>query len=229
MSLYPLCFKRECPTRDSRLTPLAGPKNPWELFRRFRRYHLYRGRVLPLNLAAERAYFEYSKNTPEKDISVSCTLVPKKCCPKREKIINFVKELQLPHSIAGRISSGSFRTAASDASKRRYFKVLARSRISISFPGYGFDTGRFWEILASRSLLFSPRIQVQMPHPFVELEHYVPFDSLEELRRRLLYYLENDEQREKIAMEGYKHLLRYHTSEQRARYLLEMTEQMLER
>ncbi len=219
---YPLCFKRECPTGATDHKLLAAPRSLPERFWRTYGYRVLGQRLMPLPFAAERTYFKYSGAQLERDINVSCTLVPKECNPRRQKINEFVDGLGIPRSLVGRISSGDYRTSAASSSKDEYFRMLARSKISISHPGLGFDTGRFWEILASRSLLFSPSVQIKMPHPFVEHTHFVPYSTLEELGERLTYFLSHDEERTKIAQRGYEHLVMHHTSEQRARYLLEI-------
>ena len=183
--------------------------------------------MLPLPFAAERIYFKYNTENIEKDINVSCTLVPKSNHIERAAINSLIKKLNIPNSVVGSVSAGNYITEANDKSKDEYFKILTRSKISISYPGNGFDTGRFWEILANKALLFSPPLQIEMPHPFIEFKHFIPYNSMAQLKDRLSYYLNREGERKKIADDGYAHLLRYHTSKERAKYLLERALQRL--
>ncbi len=65
--------------------------------------------------------------------------------------------------------------------KNAYHDFLRESRASISFPGGGFDTARFWEIAAAGSLVISKAITLDMRHSLQPWEHDVPLDTLEEL------------------------------------------------
>lgn len=224
---FKICFKREFPSLKSIAKPNAGLEHILSPIRGLKRYLTYRRNMLPLPFAAERTYFRYNKENMGKDINVSCTLISKSRHLERNKINDLIRKLNVPNSVVGPVSTGRYLTESYDKSKDEYFKVLAKSKISISYPGEGFDTGRFWEILANKALLFSPPLQIRMPHPFIEFKHFIPYNSMAQLKNRLLYYLNREEERKMIANEGYKHLLKYHTSKERAKYLLDMTFQKL--
>ena len=98
------------------------------------------------------------------------------------------RHLGIGHCLVGPVSDGGPAESAQSQRKAAYFNVLARSRISVAYPGDGFDTGRFWEILANRALLFSPPIALIMPNPFIEGEHFIPYRSVGELHDELLHY-----------------------------------------
>ncbi len=228
LNTFKICFKREFPCLKKFIAkPGAGPEHILFPIKGLKRYLSYRRNILPLPFAAERAYFRYNKENMGKDINISCTLVPKSNPCERNKINDAIRELNVPNSVIGPVSAGRYLTESYDKSKDEYFKILAKSKISISCPGSGFDTGRFWEILANKALLFSPPIQIRMPHPFIEFKHFIPYNTIAQLKIRLLYYLNREEKRKMIANEGYKYLLKYHTSKERASYLLDMTLQKL--
>ncbi|MCM3340718.1 glycosyltransferase [Paenibacillus sp. MER TA 81-3] len=52
--------------------------------------------------------------------------------------------------------------------------------------------------------------------------HYVIYDSKEDMLEKLRYYLSHPDQAAKIAAEGQRHAVRYHTYEHRARQMLEV-------
>lgn len=103
----------------------------------------------------------------------------------------------------------------------KYYKLLAESIASINYPGKGWDCARFWEIIASKSCLISPEIDINIPNPFIENIHYLKFTTLEELGFQIKFCLDNPNKALEIANNAYLHMLRYHTSKQRAKYLVD--------
>ena len=103
----------------------------------------------------------------------------------------------------------------------QYLKQINNSRACISIPGGGFDTLRFWEILAQGSLLISKRISIVIPNAPVEGIHYLAFDTLQELKQVISFVLTNPKTVDRIRWRGYNHALRYHTSQARQSYFLQ--------
>ena len=56
---------------------------------------------------------------------------------------------------------------------------------------------------------------------FEEDKHYVAFESPEELKEKVLYYKENEDERKKIVNNAYEHALKNHTWDNRAEQFLE--------
>ncbi|MDR1997306.1 MAG: glycosyltransferase [Candidatus Margulisbacteria bacterium] len=108
-----------------------------------------------------------------------------------------------------------------------YRTLLQRSLISVNVMGSGYDCARFWEILAARAMLFTQKLDIEIPYPFTDGVSYVTFASLEEFEDKLAYYLEHLDEVEKIARRGHEHLLLYHTSQKRAEYFLEVCKQII--
>ena len=213
--IYSMVFKRELPVLFRfKFDSMTSLKEQLRLLIK---------RVMPLPLAAERAYFRFCREDVKKDINVSCLLrVFRTNSPaERQEILNFIGGLKISGTVIGPVSDGEAGTSSWDTAKDGYYKILSRSKISISCKGAGFDTGRFWEILANKCLLFSPPLMNRMPHPFKEFKHFIPYNNLNELKKWLYYYVEHDQEREEIARAGHEHLVKYHTSRARAEYLLE--------
>lgn len=103
-----------------------------------------------------------------------------------------------------------------------YLQQLNNSRASISIPGGGFDTLRFWEILGQGSLLISKRIAIEMPFPLKEGVHYVAFDTLDELEKILKWLYANPDDADKIRRSGHEFAMKHHTSDARAKYFLDI-------
>ena len=123
-------------------------------------------------------------------------------------LLDYAKKNKLNAFIAGR-----------GLSWHEYMKIVSQSKISISVRGEGSDTYRYWEIPYAGSMLLSDLPVIEIPNNFVETESAVFFTNIKELKDKLDFYLKNDECLE-IAKNGRKHLLKYHTSVQRAETVL---------
>lgn len=91
-----------------------------------------------------------------------------------------------------------------------YSSYISNSSINLNFPqhGMGYDQtkSRVVEVLASRSLLLENK-NISTRHLLVPDKDYIEFDTKEDLKEKILYYLEHDEEREKIAFQGYQTFL----------------------
>ncbi|NOR57338.1 MAG: glycosyltransferase [Sulfurimonas sp.] len=103
-----------------------------------------------------------------------------------------------------------------------YLQELKRCNIVLNFRGGGWDTMRYWEVPAVGSLMISQKPQIKIPNDFEDKKHVIHCkDDLSDLVELCEYYLENEEEREKIALAGKEHLEKYHTDIKRAEYILE--------
>src|SRR2546426_7587239 len=113
-------------------------------------------------------------------------------------------------------------------SPEQYYTLLGRSKIALSLRGGGFDTLRYWEIVASKTLLVSEWPDIAIPHNFEHGKHAVFCrPDLSDLMEVVRYYVQHDEEREAITANGYAHLLKYQTCEQRAEYFLDICRRSL--
>jgi hypothetical protein len=62
---------------------------------------------------------------------------------------------------------------------------------------------RYLEVPASGSLLIAPKVP-SVERFFKPNEHFVNFETIEEAVNKIIYYLENSEERERIAIQGYE-------------------------
>jgi hypothetical protein len=102
-----------------------------------------------------------------------------------------------------------------------YKEQLLRSKIGLSLRGYGFDTVRYYEVPAHGALLFSQKPKIRIENDFIDGENAVFFYEPEDMREKLKYLLEHDDYVDSIRLKGHEWLKKYHTSEVRARQLLE--------
>jgi len=104
---------------------------------------------------------------------------------------------------------------------KEYQENLSNSKMSVNLYGYGFDTVRYYEIPAFNTFMLSTPSKTIIPNDFVENESVVYFYSIRDFKKKLEYYNNHLDEAEEIAINGYNHFLKYHTSEARAKTLLD--------
>ena len=81
--------------------------------------------------------------------------------------------------------------------------------------------GRVFEVIASGALLFETHNEFTQRF-FTAGEHYVEFSDIEDLKRKLAFYLSNQEERERMAQSARTHYLANYTSTHYWRHVKEM-------
>lgn len=113
-------------------------------------------------------------------------------------------------------------------SQAEYYALLGRSKIALSIRGGGFDTLRYWEVVASGTLLLSEQPDIEIPNNFVHGKQALFFrPDLSDLVDLVRTYANDARACAAMASEGHKHLLQYHTCERRAEQLLALCKQTL--
>lgn len=121
--------------------------------------------------------------------------------------------------------NGTVRNQVFEKYKRKgmfYLKEIAACKIVLNFRGAGWDTMRYWEVPGTGTFMISQKPGITISNNFVDGEH-IAFcsNSLNDLTDRIDYYLEHEEERNRMAENAHKHLLKYHLNTHRAEYLLE--------
>lgn len=83
---------------------------------------------------------------------------------------------------------------------------------------------RFFETLVSGNFLLTnkiPELKNLEAYGFIDGVHYASYNSLEDAKKKIKYYLEHDSEREAIAKEGYKQALKTGTYISRINEILE--------
>lgn len=113
-------------------------------------------------------------------------------------------------------------------SQAEYYGLLGRSKMALSIRGGGFDTLRYWEVVASGALLLSEQPDIEIPNNFVHGQQALFFrPDLSDLVDLVRTYASDARACAAMASEGRKHLLQYHTCERRAEQLLAVCKQTL--
>ena len=212
-SLY---FKREY-----RWDSAAGLRGRCERWREFRWDHDLFQRTYPLPFSA---ILETIPTKPETELDLDISFVGRASHRKRAiavRLLNGDREIKFegwvyldPTDRRSKLAPGLFSTLLAKCkgdprvghsecgrglSSEEYYGLLARSRIGLSIRGGGYDTPRYWEIVASRRLLLAERPDICIPFNFEHGKHALfcrsDFSDLTELVRT---YVRDDGARQAI-------------------------------
>lgn len=165
----------------------------------------------------------------DRDIVLSCTLrrSQRKRHFNRIRVLDFLKKMD----IKGKIYIGEFNkgemTRFNDPEMKDYFHLLKRSRIVVTCnPNPWEGDHRTWEAFAAGALVFVDRMFTPMVHPLVDGEHCIFYDlsdqGLEELRRKILYFIKETDEAAEIAKAGREFTMKYHRSSNRIDEILDV-------
>ena len=102
-------------------------------------------------------------------------------------------------------------------------KVFRMSKINLNFTIPNIKSGiplRIWDVLGCGGFLLT-NYQAEIPYYFKEGEDLVCFDGLEDLGEKVGYYLEHEEERKRIAWNGYRKVREKHSYIERIRTILD--------
>lgn len=102
-------------------------------------------------------------------------------------------------------------------------KVFRMSKINLNFTIPNIKSGiplRIWDVLGCGGFLLT-NYQAEIPYYFKEGEDLVCFDSLEDLCEKVEYYLEHEEERKRIAWNGYRKVREKHSYIERIHTILD--------
>ena len=108
------------------------------------------------------------------------------------------------------------------------FSIYGQSKIVVDinwehFPSEGTSVRPF-EVAASGACLFCDLIKKDIKNVYEENEEFISFSNAEDLRNKVLYYLDHNEEREKIACAGYERTVKNHTYINRVEQLFDTME-----
>ena len=208
----------------------------------------YPDNVEPLPFSAERRYFASGKNFDKmwgnKTFKLA-SLFRSDWIDERKNLINEIvdrygdDESCVMNNVFGRscedgIDEELEGTNTGDCVRHhhKYFNVLSKTKINIEGrPGNtAFYTGRMMESLANGCCYFypTPTYNVDFPNGLIDGEDFIIYHSTEDLINKIEYYLSHEEEMKAIAENGFNKLLKYHTSEVRAKEFIAICERYME-
>lgn len=174
-------------------------------------------KVISLNLSINDHKFK--KHTGEKEFDFSFISSPN--TPYRIKFSRMLEKFALRHDLKVFLNLKELSNNKNPLIPwPDYVDMVQKSKMSISLPGAGFDTFRYWEIPYYGTCLVSPYLPIEIPHNFRDMQSSIFFSNFSQLENKILNVLKNDSW-EDIAIEGHRNFKKYHSSEQRAKRFLE--------
>jgi hypothetical protein len=157
----------------------------------------------------------------EKDTDVFCSF-PQNWTGLRGTCMNVCNWLKQK---AGDIFSVDMRT---DYTFPEYCRKIASSFISLDACGGGQVNARIWELAAYGTAPFRQEYSVVIPHDFEvnpgEGQMMVEFKDERDLFVKLLSYVKDRTKLRQMGILVREHLFKYHTTEKRVRYLLDIVQ-----
>jgi len=211
----------------------------------------YPDNVEPLPFSAERRYFasgkDFNKMWDNKDLNLSCLFRysgHENGPVGREDIKKAVSEKYYddPKCITENVFGRNFDdgidekiegddTGEAVRHHHKYFDVISKSKINIEgLPGNtAFYTGRMMESLANGCCYFypTPSHNVDFPNGLIDGEDFIIYNSGDDLIEKIEYYLSHEGEMRTIAKNGFNKLLKYHTSEVRAKEFISICERYM--
>lgn len=102
---------------------------------------------------------------------------------------------------------------------KNYLETIQDACITIDAHGGGECNARMWQVMANRSCLFAQKYSILFPE-LHENKHYISWNSKEELKEKIRFYLEHKDLLLDIMMNGYNNILQHHTPGRRIEYIL---------
>jgi hypothetical protein len=109
-----------------------------------------------------------------------------------------------------------------------YHDAMSKCTIGVSWNGAAnWDCNRFWENFAFGLCQVAQRPKIQIPNPPIDGVHVCFVDRMDEVAPAIVSLLNDRVRASRIARDGHDHFMRHHTSESRARYLVDKIEELL--
>lgn len=106
-------------------------------------------------------------------------------------------------------------------------KIYSQCRIGFNKSLRGDLNLRVFEVMACGTMLLTDRINTGIEELFIDKKHLVLYNDEREMLELAGYYLENEDERERIAREGQKEVLDKHTHEHRIKEIFRVIEKYI--
>lgn len=175
----------------------------------FRREKPYIKGIIPLLFGIESRYLSRYQTNRKKDIDFFCVFGQEKYPIMRKH----VKEILIDFC-----QRNGFSCQVEQTDNEKFYELLARSKVGVSVGGGGFDTARFWEILANNCLLLTEKIDIFLPDSLeLDYSRIWQFNNLFDFRfqlEKIAGFLKSGYQQKDLEKE-YNKILTKHSSQAR--------------
>ena len=151
-------------------------------------------------------------NSTEKDIDLFCVFGQTNTGLRKE-VYDICQKLSLEKKYKIIVSNS--------ISNEEYKNLIARSRIVVDAWGGGDNCDRFYEAIGAKACCLYQRYQTIVPNPFIDNTHAISYSNINEFIDKLQFLLQQRDLSIEIGNEGYKHAIRYHSSIERSKSIIE--------
>ncbi len=181
----------------------------------FRREKPYINGIIPFPFGIERKYINWNKEI-KKDIDFVCIFGQQDYPPLRRE----VKEILEDFCKRNNFSYFTQKTKSKD----EFYNILSRAKVGISVSGGGYDTARFWEILANNCILITEKIDIYRPENHrLNYKNIFEFNNKNDFLNvltRVSQYIVNDYDTDYISDE-YKEIIEKHGTRSRVKEIID--------
>ena len=170
--------------------------------------------IIPLPFSSTKSHFSsdnFTSEIVEKEIDIFCSFGQINDGLRLETL-NFCLELSEKGYVVESRKGYDFET---------FKNKISKSYISIDAWGGGETCQRFWLNTANRTCCFAQKYTIDFPHPFIDGENFVEYETIDEFQNKIISYLDDKDKCIEIGNKGYEHTKKYHTSKQQVKYIFE--------
>ena len=184
----------------------------------FRRERPYARGIKPLPFGIESAYAAWNGKI-KKDIDFVCVFGQEEYPPLRKSVREELERY---------CAENGFKCVTEKTkTPREFYNILARAKAAVSVGGGGFDTARFWEILANNCILLTEKIAIfKKEDNRLNYKSVIEFGDLDEFKSRLREtgrrLKEGYDAKDNMA--EFREIMKNHSSKARVEFILKEAE-----
>ena len=196
----------------------------------FRREKPYIKGITPFPFGIETRYRKYFKTGIKRDIDFTCVFGQDEYPILRRQVKEYTEKFSKENGFkchTKRTSGFNFDDNSKKAGRDDFYEILSRTKIGISVGGGGYDTARFWEILANGSLLLTEKIDIYHENEIKEKLNYkriIQFKDFEDFKikiKELGEYIKTDYENDKIELDNeYLDVIEKHSTKARVKEII---------
>ncbi|MEK7091931.1 MAG: hypothetical protein AAB900_03000 [Patescibacteria group bacterium] len=191
----------------------------------FRREQPHPEGIIPLPFGIERRYLSAYDLDQQKDIDFFCIFGQNEFPPLRAEVQQSLQKFCQAHNLkcVTEPTSGFSLSGDKSAGRAEFYQLLARSKVGISVGGGGFDTARFWEILANNCLLLTETLAIYEPGSselaYQRIWQFKDLTEFEQQLEKMANYLQNEYPKAMLDLE-HQEILAKHSTRARVEMIL---------
>jgi len=192
----------------------------------FRREKPYVDGIVPMPFGIEQRYLSSYRPDIKKDIDFVCIFGQNEYPIMRKYAQEMLQEFCVKNNfscVTKKTTGFDFDDKTKIAGRNEFYDILARAKVGISIGGGGFDTARFWEILANNCMLLTEKIDIfRSGSDELAYKRISEFSNLYDFQHELSHlgnYLRNEYRQENM-VEEYDAIITKHATVSRVSGIL---------